>query len=404
MPNKQRFIPLMLAVAWSACGRTVRNVDPPPYLVEGDLVVFADGRRPAVLSIEPVRMAGNDHLRVTGRLVLDEDTTVRIFPPVSGRVVSILADVGTRVAAGQTLALLASPDFGQAQSEAARAAADLSVKDRALERTRELFEHGAAPRKDLDQAEAGHDRARAEAARTLARLNLWGGPGAAPGTVDESFSLKSPVAGQVVERALNPGQEVRSDAKTPLFLVSDPKTLWILLDVTEGDLARVAAGATLRVTSAAWPERVFPGRLEVVGASLDPTTRTLRARGRVENADGLLKGGMYVTIDVFETAAARRMVLPAYAIIRDDQTFVFVEEAPGRYRRTPVSIGAEREDVVTVLSGVQDSSWLVTWGSLFLEAAWAEGRHQRAGPDHRPPLSGHPTEDVQRLVHSTNSK
>jgi len=404
LPKKRSFIPFILAVAWSACGRTVRNVDPPPYLVEGDLVVFADGRRPAGLSVEPVRPAGNDHLTVTGRLVLDEDTTARVFPPVSGRVVSILADVGTRVAAGQTLALLASPDFGRAQSEAARAAADLSAKDRALQRTRQLFEHGAAPRKDLDQAEAGRDRARAEAARTLARLSLWGGPGAAPGAVDESLSLKSPVAGQVVERALNPGQEVRWDAKAPLFLVSDPKTLWILLDVTEGDLPHVAAGAALRVTSAAWPERVFPGRLEVVGASLDPTTRTLRARGRVENADGLLKGGMYVTIDVLETAAARRMVLPAYAIIRDDQTFVFVEEAPGRYRRTPVSIGAERDDVVTVLSGVQDSSWLVTWGGLFLEAAWVEGRHQRGGNDHHPPLSGHAAEDVERLVQSTNSK
>ena len=393
------FIPLILAGAWSACGHDVSNVDPPPYLVEGDLVVFADGRRPAGLSIEPVRLADNDHLAVTGRLVLDEDTTVRVFPPVCGRVVSILVDVGARVAAGQTLALLASPDFGRAQSEAARAAADLRVKDRALERTRQLFEHGAAPRRALDQAEAGRDRARAEAARTLVRLSLWGASGAPPGTVDEAFRLKSPLAGQIVERSLNAGGEVRSDAKTPLFLVSDPKTLWVLLDVTEDDLPRVAAGGALRVTSAAWPERVFPGRLEVLGASLDPTTRTLRARGRVENADGLLKSGMYVTIDVLETAGPRRMVLPAYAIIRDDRTFVFVEEAPGRYRRTPVSIGAEREGVVTVLSGVQGSSWLVTWGSLFLEAAWAQGRHERARPDHDP-AQGHAAEDVATIIAS----
>ena len=375
MPKKQNFVPLILAAALSACARTARSVDPPPYRVEGDLVVFADGRRPAGLSLEPVRLAGNDHLTVTGRLVWDEDTTVRVFPPVSGRVVSIRADVGMRIAAGQTLALLASPDFGQAQSDAARTAADLRAADRTLERIRQLFEHGAASRKDLDQAEADRERARAEAARTRARLNLWGGPAAAPGTVDQSLGLTSPVTGLVVERALNPGQEVRADATTPLFVVSDPKTLWILLDVTEGDLPSVASGAALRVHSAAWPGRAFPGRLEVVGASLDPTTRKVRARGRVENAESLLKGEMYVTVDVLKTAAARRMVLPAYAVIRDHQTFVFVEEAPGRYRRMPVSLGAEREGVVTVLSGVQDSSWLVTQGILLLEAAWAEGHH-----------------------------
>jgi cobalt-zinc-cadmium efflux system membrane fusion protein len=375
LPKKQNFVLLKLAIALSACTPAARNVDPPPYRVEGDLVVFADGRRPAGLSLEPVRLAGSDHLTVTGRLVWDEDTTVRVFPPVSGRVVSIRADVGVRVGAGQTLALLASPDFGQAQSDAARTAADLSAADHTLERIRPLFERGAAPRKDLDQAEADRERARAEAARTRARLTLWGGPGAVPGTVDQFFGLKSPVAGLVVERALNPGQEVRSDATTPLFVVSDPRTLWILLDVTEGDLPSVASGAALRVHSAAWPGRAFPGRLEVVGASLDPTTRKVRARGRVENADGLLKGEMYVTVDLLQTAAASRMVLPAYAVIRDHQTFVFVEEAPGRYRRMPVSLGAEREGVVTVLSGVQESSWLVTEGRLLLEAAWAEGRH-----------------------------
>jgi cobalt-zinc-cadmium efflux system membrane fusion protein len=375
LPKKQNSVLLIIAVALSACARTAKNVDPPPYRVEGDLVVFTDGRRPTGLSIEAVRLAGSDHLTVTGRLVWDEDTTVRVFPPVSGRVVSIRADVGMRVAAGQTLALLASPDFGQAQSDAARAAADLSAADRTLERIRQLFERGASPRKDLDQAEADRERARAEAARTRARLNLWGGPAAAPGTVDQSFGLTSPVTGLVVERALNPGQEVRSDGTTPLFVVSDPKTLWILLDLTEGDLPNVAAGAALRVHSAAWPGRAFPGRLEIVGASLDPQTRKVRARGRVENVDGLLKGEMYVTVDVLKTAAARRMVLPAYAVIRDHQTFVFVEEAPGRYRRMPVSLGAEREGVVTVLSGVQDSSWLVTQGILLLEAAWAEGHH-----------------------------
>ncbi len=375
MAKKQHAVVLMLTIVSSACNRASTDVEAPPYRVEGDLVVFADGRRPPGLSIEPVRRAGSDQLTVTGRLVWDEDTTVRVFPPVSGRVVSIRTDVGVRVAAGQTLALLASPDFGQAQSDAARAAADLAAADRALDRVRQLFERGASPRKDLDQAEADRERARAEAARTRARLNLWGGPAAAPGTVDQAFGLTSPVAGLIVERALNPGQEVRSDATTPLFVVSDPKTLWILLDITEGDLPSVASGAGLRVHSAAWPGRAFPGRLEVVGASLDPQTRKVRARGRVENAEGLLKGEMYVTVDVLKTTAARRMVLPAYAVIRDDQTFVFVEEAPGRYRRVPVSLGAEREGLVTLLSGVQDSSWLVTQGILLLEAAWAEGHH-----------------------------
>jgi len=363
---------LALFAAWSACRHAAKTADAPPFHVEGDVVVFADGRRPSAVSIEPVRIEGDDYLTVTGRLVWDEDTTVRVFAPVSGRVTSIRADIGARVAAGQTLAHLAAPDFGQAQSDAARAAADLGAADRALDRTRQLFEHGAAARKELDQAEADHERARAEAERTRVRLNFWSGPKTPTGTVDQSFSLKSPVAGVVVERTLNLGQEVRSDGATPLFLVSNPRTLWMLLDVTEADLHSVAAGAPLRVHSPAWPDRTFVGRLDVVGAALDPATRTARARGHVENARGLLKSEMYVTVDVMKATAARRIVLPAQAVVNDRQPFVFVEEAPGRYRRIPVVIGPESEGVITVLSGVQESTWLVTEGSLLLEAAWAE--------------------------------
>ena len=373
MFRTRNFVALTLLAASWACAQPRRAAEAPPYRVDGDLVIFADGQRPTAVSVEAVRAAGDEQLSVTGRLVWDEDNTARVFPPVSGRVTSIRVDVGARIGAGQTLALLASPDFGQVQSDAARSAADLATADRALERTRQLFEHGAAARKELDQAESDRERARAEAERTRARLTLWSGQETPTATVDQSFSLKSPVAGVVVERAINPGQEVRSDTTTPLFVVSNPRTLWVLLDVTESDLPTVASGAALRIHSAAWPKRTFPGRLDVLAPALDQTTRTVRARGHVENSDGLLRSEMYVTVDAMKTAAGRRMVLPANAVIRDNRPFVFVEEAPGRYRRTPVTIGPEREGAVTVLSGVPDSSWLVTNGSLLLEAAWAEG-------------------------------
>ena len=365
--------PIFLSLGLCACVRPGKAEAPPPYRVEGDAVIFADGRRPSTINVESVRLASDDHVTVTGRLVWNEDSTVRILPPVAGRVVLVNAAVGARVARGDVLATIASPDFGQAQADAARAAADLRAADGAFERAQILFDHGALAHKDLDQALAERERARAEEERTRVRLGLWAGAFAAPGTVDQSYPLRSPLGGQVVERTLNPGQEVRPDAASPLFVVSDPRTLWILLDVTDADVPSVAVGAPLTIRTAAWPDRTFPGTLEVSGSSLDPSTRTVRARGVVRNPEGLLKAEMYVTAEVFKKVSTRHMVLPARAVIRDHKPFVFVEEAPGRYRRTPVSIGPEREGVVPIFSGIPDSTWLVTEGSLLLEAAWAEG-------------------------------
>lgn len=119
----------------------------------------------------------------------------------------IAAQPGDRVKAGQALAYLASPDFGQAQADAGKAQADIALAEKNLARIRELHDNGVAPRKDLSQAEAEHARARSELARAQGRVRLYGG-----GTgIDQTLALKSPIAGTVVERNLNPGQELRSD-------------------------------------------------------------------------------------------------------------------------------------------------------------------------------------------------
>ena len=359
-----------------ACHHAERPPSDPPFKVEGDVVALsAPARESASVRVEPVRSGDGAQVTLTGRLVWNEDTTVRVFPPVSGRVTRISADLGSPVRKGQLLALLASPDFGQAQADAARAATDLTATERNLVRMRLLQERGAAARKDFEQAEAEEERARAERERTAARLHQWDGGRTRSGRVDQEFPLVSPVGGLVVERNLNPGQEVRTDAATPLFVVSEPHRLWVLLDVTEKDLADLAVGSRLAVHAPAYPERTFAGTLDRLGAGLDPATRTVHARGLVANEGGLLKSEMYVTVDVADHHVGTQLLLPARAVIDDEgQRFVFVEQAAGRYRRTPVSVGRERDGFVPVVEGLPATSRIVTEGSLLLEAAWVGAR------------------------------
>jgi cobalt-zinc-cadmium efflux system membrane fusion protein len=369
-------IPGAIVVLSGGCGRAEKKEASPAYQVDGDVVVFRDeAARASAIRVHPVARSADGHVTLTGRLVWDEDATVRVFVPVGGRVQRILADLGAPVARGTPLATLASPDFGQAQADAARARSDLMAAERTLARGRLLLERGAAPRKDVEQAEAEVERARAEAERTRARLSLWGGASEATGTVDQEYRVSSPMNGVVVERNLNPGQEVRTDATSPLFVISDPRRLWVLLDVTERDLQDIAPGASLVVRSPAYPDRAFSGTLDVVGATLDPATRTVRARGKLPSPDGLLKAEMYVSVDVYKSNPARYVVVPVRSVLQDGgKQFVFLEEAPGRYRRVQVAVGAEREGAVPILSGLLDTARVVTEGSLLLEAAWAAGR------------------------------
>jgi membrane fusion protein, heavy metal efflux system len=294
--------------------------------------------------------------------------TARVFPSVSGRIVEILANPGQRVAAGEVLAKMRSPEFGQAQSDARKALADLRQAERALSRTRELLEHGAAAEKDLEAAETDYARALSEKERALATLSVFGSTPDAAG-VDGVFSLRAPVPGVVVEKSVNPGQEVRSDqlGDRPLFAISDPARLWLFLDVTETDVTSLSPGQEVLIHARAWPERVFHGQIEVIGEGLDAATRTIKARCLVDNSEKLLRAEMYVSADVTSTASGVDVSTKA-VFLKDNQPYIFVETAPGQFQRRAVKLGLESNGRSAVVDGVSAGQRVVTGGSLLLKA------------------------------------
>lgn len=369
MTNRIRLLafltPLLLV---GACGRSPeKDASETSPKVEGETIQFdRQSRELAQVRVEKASEAGAASLSVTGRLGWNEDRTTRLTPPVAGRIVHLAASVGERVGRGALLAALSSPDFGQAQSDAAKAAADVSVAERSRERVAALYERGAAARKDLDAAESDLIRARAEAERTAARLGRWGGDlASAP---DQLYRMRSPIPGVVVERNANPGLEVRPDSPNPVFVVSDPSTLWVFLDLSERDLAEVAVGDRLRVRSGAYPGRTFEGRLDVVGDALDPATRMVKARGTVENRDGSLKAEMYVSVEAASRGAREAVVVPSRAVlVEGERRFCFIEDGPARFKRVPVTVGVEREGKVPV-SGLSSGAHVVTEGGLLLSS------------------------------------
>ncbi len=348
--------------------------------VEGDrLILGAHSPQLTALQVAPAARAAAETLRLAGRMVWDEDVTVRIFSPFAGRVVAVAADAGQRVRPNDVLATLAAPDFGQAQADARRAATDLMLAERTLAREQDLLAHGVVAAKDVDAAEADAARARAEAQRAEARRALYGGDSL---SVDGAFPLRTPLGGVVVERNLTPGQEVRPDQMLasdpelvrPLFVVTDPASMWMMIDLPEPDVPSLAVGTPLRIYTRAWPDRVFHGRVALIGNEVDPATRTVRVRATVPNPDNLLKGEMPGDVGAARSARGDIGVPAAAIVFADDGHVVFVEEAPGRYRRTSVRVGVQQHGIVPVHSGLSEGERVVTTGSLLVERLFEMAR------------------------------
>ena len=358
---KRHLICLAVIIALAACGSEPEPEKVAAVKTEGDRAILSEPDKADFLKTAVVARDQGSTLRLPGRLVWNEDHTVRIVPQVGGRVQKITVEIGSEVKADQILATLSSPDFGQAQADARKAQAEQKVAKQAFERQRELHAAGIVADKDLQQTQAEAISAQAEADRASRRLAGLGGAS------DGSYTLRSPLAGIVVERNLNPGLEFRPEQSSdPLFVVTDPTSLWLQIDAGEADLAALKAGEKISLQVKQYPNEHFAGAIRHVGDFVDATTRTVRVRGDVPNQDRRLKGGMFVTA-LIELPPTQALLVPVAAVfLVDEQRYLFVEEATGRYILRAVQAGPERDGRIEILAGVKEGEKVVIEGNLHL--------------------------------------
>jgi len=396
---------LAAALVWLCACHSEQKAEegPPEPKVEGETVQFvADAPQLASIVVEKTEPRTVAISHVTGRLYWNDETTVRIFSPVLGRVTSVLKDIGATVVPKESLAEVDSPDFAQALADARTALGNLEAADKAFTRTKALLQHGFAALKDLDAAKAAYIAALAERDRAAARLANYGGSelpateseraegsrleakvggysGNDPGA-NARYQLRSPLGGIVVDKTINPGQEIRPDMMlanvgpitNPLFVVSDPTVLWLQVDVAESDLPTLQPGLPLKVMCKAFPDKTFDGTITKVGDTMDPLTRTVKVRGVVNNPDKLLKAEMYVLVNVIQDAAklAQSGVdVPAKALfMKKEVSYLFIEDSPRVYHRQVVKVGVEQDNKVTVFEGLSAGQNVVTEGALLLQS------------------------------------
>jgi cobalt-zinc-cadmium efflux system membrane fusion protein len=288
-----------------------------------------------------------------------------VASPFDGRVTKILAQLGENVKAGQSLVELVSAQAAGMQAEAQKAEQDLSVAEKALERSKALRLEGAISDKDAAQIEADFKKAKAEAARGSAQLRSLNLSASGP---QVGASLRASIAGTVVERNILVGQEVRADATSPLLTISDLGTVWVLADLYEQDLALVTPGASIRVRVPAYSGEAFAGRVDHVGDVVDPMSHTVKLRCVVPNPGNRLKPEMFARIELTSTGDKKAILLPSRAILTDSQhTRVIVATEGNVFRQRVVETGPEVEGKVRVLGGLKPGEKVVTDGAIFLK-------------------------------------
>lgn len=315
-------------------------------------------------------------VELPARIVWNEERTQRIYPAFAGRVMAIRADIGQVIKSGDVLAQLASPDFGIAQADTAKAQSDLRLAQKTLQRQRELLDAGIIARKDFDQAEGDAARAQAEAQRAKARTSLYGA--GTDTTVNQQLALRATISGVVVERNLNPGQEVRPEQSGPgvpaLFVVTDPTSLWVQIDARESEVGTLRSGASFELLIPSLEGRKFEGKVIAASDFIDPATRTIKIRGVIANPDRLLKAEMLATARIERTLGSGVLV-PAGAItLSGTKHVVFVQVQPGVFEPREVKLGYSGPKDVVVTAGLEAGEQVVSDNVLLLARAFRQAQ------------------------------
>ncbi len=368
----------LLALALGACNRS--------QAAQAAATGYAGAVAPdAALVTVPLRQMGHVQvvqaqratwprlLRLTGNVDYNQFATTPVLSPVSGPVARILVQPGDEVRAGQPLLEIASPDFAQDRDAYLKARDALGLAQKTYRRDQDLYEHHALAQADLQAAQSARNQAQAdlEAAEQSLRILGFASPAAAvAATPNALIPLPAPIAGEVVERSVAPGQLVQASA-TQCFVISNMSTVWVLANVYQRDLAHVHVGDPAMIDTDAYPHP-FYGRIQYLSPALDPVTRTLQARIETRNPGGALKKQMYVTAVVTAGQLRNIVIVPNAAILRDSDNFPFVyvqAGAPNQFARRQVTIGPTRGGYTQVVTGLAAGVPVVADGSLFLQFA-----------------------------------
>jgi len=298
---------------------------------------------------------------VPGQVEADPARTVAVLPPLGGRLAQLKVGLGDRVAAGQELAVIDSPDLAQAFDDDEKAADSLALTGKTLQRQQQQQAIGVASDHDLDQARSDYNQALAEHTRTQARLKDIG---ARPGD-RRRLVVRAPVAGSVTALSVAEGAVI-NDPTQPLMTLADLSTVWVTALVPEKDLGAVSKQQPAEVTLDAYPGKSWSGKVAFVADVIEPDSRRDKVRLAFANPDTRLKPNMFATVTLQGVEQSQVVVPTSALLMNNDRTTIFVETGDWTFERRVVELSLEEGGDVAISSGLKPGEQVVVKGGILL--------------------------------------
>lgn len=199
------------------------------------------------------------------------------------------------------------------------------------------------------------------------------------GNPPPSVDVTAPMSGVVDTVNVSIGQSV--EPTTALYRISNRSEVNLIARVYEEDLGKVQIGQLANVRTLSYPDRIFPGRIILIGPSLDALSRTVEVWIRLANTDGVLKPNLFARASVVLKQDAAALAVPTAAIIEaNGEKFVFVRQK-GAYARVDVTTGKNDDQNTEITDGLVPGDEVVTQGNRQVYTMWLTGGGTKGGDE-----------------------
>jgi Cu(I)/Ag(I) efflux system membrane fusion protein len=281
-------------------------------------------------------------IRAPGTVQLDERRTSVVSLRFEGFIDSVEnVTTGDHVHKGQALMRVYGPSLSSAAAEYL-SVLNGSLGSQALKGARRRLENLSVPEKIIAEIERTRE-------------------------IPPSVPWLAPQDGEIIERAAVNG--MRAGPGDVLFRIVDHQVVWVLVDIAERDLDRIAIGQTVDVRQRAFAHRTFSGKVALIYPHLNAQTRTARVRIELPNPDGLLRPDMYVDAEINAGSAEPVLAVPDSSVLdTGSRQAVFVDKGDGRFEPRDVKLGQRGEGYVEIREGISDGEPVVVSANFLIDA------------------------------------
>ncbi|HSY62261.1 MAG TPA: efflux RND transporter periplasmic adaptor subunit [Cytophaga sp.] len=298
-------------------------------------------------------------LNLYGKITADNNKMIEIFPVVGGNVTKVYVELCDYVKKGQILASIRSTEVAEFEKELEDAKNDVVVAKNNVKVAQELYEGKLTTDREVLEAKSQLEKAQSQLHRIQETYKIYNIKDGA------TFDIRSPLNGFIIQKKINQDMLLRNDRSDNIFDIAEIDNVWAIANVNESDINLVRLGIDAAVSTLSYPDKKFYGKVDKIFNIIDPETKAMKVRIKLENHGYLLKPEMRATIKLSYFEPDTMIAIPSKAVIFDkSKSYVLIFKDRNNIETRQVDFFRQVGDITYISSGIEIGEKVITENQL----------------------------------------